>query len=73
MNNGEVADVLFSISLLPFAFQITHYYIDPGTGLLVIQVLIAGLIGSFFFLKTFWGRVGKFLKNLLSRIRKNND
>ena len=46
-------------------------YIDPGTGSLIIQVLIAGLVGAGFLIKVFWARVKAFFGNLFSRARRN--
>jgi hypothetical protein len=34
-----------------------HAYIDPGTGSIVIQVLIAGFLGAVFILRTFWSKI----------------
>jgi len=38
-------------------------YIDAGTGSLVLQFLIGGLLGMMFILKVFW-------KNLVSRVSR---
>ena len=43
------------------------YYIDPGTGSLIIQVAIASAISGLFMLKLFWGRVKLFVGKLLGR------
>lgn len=32
-------------------------YLDPGTGSMVLQVLIATLVGSGFAIKLFWNRI----------------
>lgn len=32
-------------------------YLDPGTGSYIIQLLIAGLMGGLFLLKTYWGKI----------------
>jgi hypothetical protein len=32
-------------------------YLDPGTGSLVLQMSVAGLLGSMFVLKTFWQQI----------------
>lgn len=37
-----------------------HAYIDPGTGSLIYQLLIAALVGGLFALKVFWQRLKKF-------------
>ena len=41
-------------------------YIDPGTGSLMIQVLIGVLAGSAVAAKIYWARVKDFLRNLFS-------
>lgn len=35
-------------------------YIDPGTGSLVIQVIIAGIVGGLYWFKVSWGKVTEF-------------
>ena len=32
-------------------------YLDPGSGSYLLQLLIAGLVGSAFMLRTFWSRI----------------
>ena len=44
-----------------------HFYIDLGTGSLVIQILIASLAGALFLVKGFWKKVLAFFKGLFSR------
>lgn len=47
---------------------IVSSYIDPGTGSLIIQILVAGLIGGLFMLKAYWKKVKKFILRI---VRKN--
>lgn len=35
-------------------------YLDPGSGSFIIQLLIAGLVGAAFFLRSSWGRIKGF-------------
>lgn len=35
-------------------------YLDPGSGSFLIQLLIAGLVGAAFFLRSSWGRIKGF-------------
>jgi hypothetical protein len=55
---------------LPNADQIPMFlaYLDPGSGSLLLQVLIAGLLSSLFFLKSSFLMV----RTSLSRVFKNN-
>ena len=47
-----------------------HAYIDLGTGSMIIQSLIAGIVGVFFIIKTYWHKFKSIKKNYLG---KNND
>ncbi len=38
-------------------------YIDPGTGSLLVQLLIASILGAIFALKRFWTRLFAVFKN----------
>jgi len=42
-------------------------YLDPGTGSMILQLLIAFLVGSFFILKNFWKRVISAIKGFFKR------
>lgn len=64
--------VLLSSFLLPFTFQNIHAYIDPGTGSLILQVIIASLFGALFLIKVFWRKVKAFFSNLFSKTRNGN-
>jgi hypothetical protein len=44
----------FHLLLLPWP---TYAYIDPGTGSIMVQALIAGLLGVIFFFKIFWAKI----------------
>ena len=64
--------VTFSIAPLFFTTWDAHFYIDPGTGSLILQVLIASFIGGLFLIKVYWGKVKAFFKNLFLRGGKGN-
>ncbi len=50
---------IWSLELV--APQPAYAYLDPGTGSLLFQWIIAGLVGSAFAIKIFWRRiVGRF-------------
>jgi len=59
--------------LLPLAHQISHNYIDPGTGSLIIQALIASLVGGFYLTKVSWNKVKNFFGKLISKFTRSND
>jgi len=53
-------------------FQNVHAYIDPGTGSLIIQILIGGAVGGLFLIKMYWKKVKAFFVKVFSRVRKGN-
>jgi hypothetical protein len=66
--------------LLDAFYIIFHHklygYLDPGTGSIIIQVVIAGLFGALFVIKLFWGTIKNLFKNLLckrNKVEKNED
>jgi hypothetical protein len=50
--------------------QGVYAYLDPGTGSLFVQVLIGAVLGSLYFIKTYWNRIAKFI---ISLFNKNSD
>ena len=61
---------LFSLFLLLFFFTMTHRayaYIDPGTGSYILQMAIAGIVGSLFAVKVFWNKIKLFFSGLFGK------
>lgn len=54
-----ILNSLFSF-LLPFVPKV-FAYIDPGTGSIILQAIIGGLVGAAIAVKLFWHRILKFL------------
>lgn len=42
-------------------------YIDPGTGSIVLQTLIAGLVGGLYLIKRFWHSIKAFFQRTFNR------
>jgi hypothetical protein len=57
--------VIVSVLLLAWPGDVLAY-IDPGTGSYVLQLIIAGLVGSAFSLKLFGRRIKGFFQRLTS-------
>ncbi len=49
-----------------------HAYFDPGTGSMVLHLLIASLLGFLFTLKIYWGKFKSFVKNLVGKNNTND-
>ena len=63
--------VFFYILIFLFWSSESHAYFDPGTGSQLLQLLLAGLFGFLFTIKTYFHKIKDFLKNLTSK--KNED
>jgi hypothetical protein len=53
--------------ILTFRHTTTAPYLDAGTGSIMIQALIGGLVGVLFALKIFWGKIKSFFRALFNR------
>jgi len=53
--------------------QGVHYYIDPGTGSLVIQILIGSALGALFFVKAFWNKIKPFFTRSSSKSKDRDE
>jgi hypothetical protein len=47
------------LSLVPVS---AHAYIDPGTGSVILQALVAGVLGSMFVIKAYWAKITGFFR-----------
>jgi hypothetical protein len=53
--------VLCSAAALMFIETDAFAYLDPGTGSIILQALIAGVAGSLFVVKAYWYKLRSFL------------
>ena len=56
------ATLVFLVLALP-AFA----YVDPGSGSMILQVILAGLLGGLFAVKVFWRKVVAFFRQLTGK------
>ncbi len=67
--NNQYHFVLAMVFIL-FAIPVSAYaYIDPGTGSYLVQILIAGLVGSALTIKIFFARI----KSIFTRKGSNSS
>lgn len=52
--------VIFGFGYLIFA-RPAHAYLDPGTGSLLIQILIGSVLGATYFIKLYWKKIKVYL------------
>ena len=48
-------------------------YFDPGTGSMVLQLLMASVLGFIFTLKSYWGKFKCFVKDLADKNSSSDD
>jgi hypothetical protein len=52
MNTDKTFTIAAGVLVFLAATKPAHAYLDPGTGSYIFQLLVAGLLGSTFFLRT---------------------
>ncbi|MCK4638398.1 MAG: hypothetical protein KAT33_03165 [Bacteroidales bacterium] len=58
----------FFALLMFFLFALdASAYLDPGTGSIIIQALIAGFVGAAFVIKIYYKRIKDFFANIFSK------
>jgi hypothetical protein len=62
----RVLTVLLAMSLA--APPLAHAYIDPLSGSIVFQVLVAGLLGAILTMRRWWASVFRMARALLARV-----
>ena len=55
--DGYLSDQLLRTLLGPLGAE--HAYLDPGSGSILLQLLVAGALGALIVLRTSWGRIRK--------------
>ncbi len=61
--------------LLFFFSQIsdTYAYLDPGTGSIILQYLIAGLVTTIAIFKSSWFKIKDIFKKIINKIKGKKD
>jgi len=59
----KAVSVILATYLLCFSSD-AHAYLDPGTGSVFLQMLIAGIVSAMFAVKMFWRRIVDFFAGL---------
>jgi membrane associated rhomboid family serine protease len=47
--------------------SVAYAYVDLGTGSIIVQAAIAGVLGALFWIKMYWRRIVKFTKRMISK------
>lgn len=68
----ELAVILISIFLVFILVNQSYAYIDPGTGSIIFQAMLAAIVGSAVTIKLFWQRIKIFFLRLVGKDKPNN-
>jgi len=60
---SSLANIVEASSLL----RVGEFYLDPGSGSFLIQLLIAALLGGAFVVRSYWGKILDFFRRLLKK------
>jgi hypothetical protein len=61
------------ISFFTMLVNAPAFYLDPGSGSFILQILIATLVGSLFLIKTYWKKITTFFHERFSKDRDQSD
>lgn len=61
------SDIAARINLITVFLRNNLAYLDPGSGSYLLQLLIAGLVGSLFVIRASWDKIKNFFRGLFSR------
>ena len=65
-------DLIALLILLTFLFpEKSHAYLDPGTGSVILQLVIASVLGAIFTLKMYWRKFLDFFSGKKSDKQKD--
>ena len=64
--------VILAFIYVSLLVEPAYAYLDPGTGSLIIQMLIAGLVSSIFAIKIYWKKITDYFRRFFSK-ENNKD
>jgi hypothetical protein len=72
MKNSTFTHLVIGLVLFGLMPIDAHAYLDPGTGSYVLQLLVAGVLGSLFAIKMCWFRIKEFFGGLFGGTSAEN-
>ena len=74
IKNNKILILIFSLVFFSngIFFSNAYAYIDPGTGMAIIQVILGVLVGVGIALKIYWAKLKFKLSSSFSRNQKND-
>lgn len=69
---GRAAPILAGTCLVLLCCRAAYGYVDPGTGSLILQVILGSLLGAAFAVKIFWRQIMIWIGRLFSKRHKDD-
>ena len=63
----EILSSLANIVRSSSPLRVGEFYLDPGSGSFLIQLLIAALLGGAFVVRSYWGKILDFFRRLFKK------
>jgi len=72
------SNVLMAASIVPAVFIMgingeVHSYLDAGTGSIVLQAVLGGVVGALVAIKLFWNQIKAFFSRLFRRPKDHGE
>lgn len=64
---------IITISIYVVSISTAHAYIDMGTGSMIFQMIVAGLVGASFTIKMYWRTIVTKVRHLLGKQVADNN
>lgn len=61
--SATIAFLVTSLIVQPSA----NAYLDPGTGSYILQIIVAGILSSLYFIKLYWIRINAYFYHIFSK------
>lgn len=72
--NSQISSLaLFLVAALFLIPVPAHAYLDPGTGSIILQVLMAGILGALFTIKSMWRNIKAFFVRITGRSQTDQN
>ncbi|MDX2199517.1 MAG: hypothetical protein SF069_11175 [Phycisphaerae bacterium] len=65
--------LLLASAMLFLLAEPSHAYLDPGTGSLILQMIVAGALTAWASIRMFWSRIKEFFQRLSGAKSPSND
>jgi hypothetical protein len=70
MNFIQFAALIIVVVFLP---EPAHAYLDGGSASMLLQMILAGLVGAAMTIKMYWQKICRFARELFSSGKNKND